>query len=44
MTIGELATALDLDADEVRDRVAYLATFDRIRRDDNTVRSVEPMG
>jgi len=42
MTIGELATALDLDADEVRDRVAYLATFDRIRRDDNTVRSVEP--
>ena len=38
MTVDELAAELELDTDEVRDRIAYLATFDRVRRDDGTVR------
>ncbi|MFC4986338.1 DUF6036 family nucleotidyltransferase [Saliphagus infecundisoli] len=41
MTVDELATELELDTDEVRDRVTYLATFDRVRRDDETVSPVE---
>jgi len=41
MTIDELATELELDTDEVRDRIAYLATFDRIHRDGDSVRPVE---
>jgi len=38
MTVDELAAELELDTDEVRDRVAYLARFDRVYRDDGTVR------
>ena len=41
MTVDGLAVELDLDTDEVRDRVAYLATFDRIHRDGDRVRPVE---
>lgn len=41
MTVDELAAELDLDPDEVRNRVAYLAKFDRVRRDDETVSPVE---
>jgi predicted Rossmann fold nucleotide-binding protein DprA/Smf involved in DNA uptake len=41
MTVDKLAAELELDTDEVRDRVAYLATFDRVRRDDGTVRPRE---
>jgi len=41
MTVDELATELELDTDEVRNRVAYLATFDRLHRDDGTVRPRE---
>jgi hypothetical protein len=41
MTVDGLAAELDLDTAEVRDRVAYLATFDRIHRDDDRVRPVE---
>ena len=41
MTVDELAAELELDTDEVRDRVAYLATFNRIRRDGDTVHPVE---
>jgi len=41
MTVDELAAELELDTDEVRNRVAYLATFDRVRRDDGTVRPRE---
>jgi len=37
MTVDELATALELDTDEVRDRIAYLAKFDRVHRDGGTV-------
>jgi hypothetical protein len=41
MTVDGLAAELDLDTAEVRDRVAYLATFDRIHRDGDRVRPVE---
>ena len=41
MTVDELAAELELDTDEVRNRVAYLATFDRVHRDDGTVRPRE---
>ena len=41
MIVDELAAELELDTDEVRDRIAYLATFDRVRRDGNTVCPVE---
>jgi hypothetical protein len=37
MTVDGLAAELKLDTDEVRNRVAYLATFDRLHRDDGTV-------
>ena len=41
MTVDELTAKLDLDAEEVRDRIAYLSTFDRVHRDGDTVRPVE---
>jgi hypothetical protein len=41
VTIDELAVELELNTDEVRDRVAYLATFDRVHRDDGTIRPRE---
>ncbi|NEU59147.1 hypothetical protein FXF75_21200 [Halorussus sp. MSC15.2] len=41
MTVDELAAELELDTDEVHDRLAYLLTFDRIHRDGDTVRPVE---
>ncbi len=41
MTVDELAADLGLDIDEVRDRVAYLAEFDRVRQEGDTVRPVE---
>ena len=40
-TVDELAADLDLDVAEVRDRVAYLAEFDRIVQDDGMVRPTE---
>ena len=30
MTVNELAAELELDTDEVHDRLAYLSTFDRV--------------
>ena len=41
MTVDELAAELELDTDEVHDRITYLSTFDRVRRDGDTVRPVE---
>jgi len=41
MTVDELATELELDTDEVHDRIAYLSTFDRVHRDGDRVRPVE---
>ncbi len=41
MTEDELATDLGLEINVVRDRVAYLAEFDRVRQDGETVRPVE---
>jgi len=41
MTVDELAAELELDTDEIHDRIAYLSTFDRIRRDGDTVHPVE---
>ncbi len=41
MTVDELATEMELETDEVRERVAYLAKFDRVRRDDGIVSPVE---
>ncbi|WIV68751.1 DUF6036 family nucleotidyltransferase [Natrialbaceae archaeon AArc-T1-2] len=41
MTVDELAAELELDDEEVWDRIAYLSTFDRVRRDGDTVRPVE---
>nr|WP_275539535.1 hypothetical protein [Halorubrum persicum] len=32
MTVDELAAELEVDTDEVCDRVAYLVTFDRVHR------------
>jgi predicted transcriptional regulator len=36
-SVEELAAELDLDTDEVHDRITYLVTFDRVRRDGETV-------
>jgi hypothetical protein len=41
MRLDELAAELEPDAEEVRDRIAYLSTFDRVSRDGDTVRPVE---
>ena len=41
MTVDELAAELELDTDEIHDRIAYLSTFDRLQRDGDTVRLVE---
>lgn len=41
MLVDELAAELGLDTDEVSDRVAYLVTFDRVRRDGDTISPVE---
>ena len=41
MTVDELAAELELDTDGGRNRVAYFATFDRVRRDNGTVRPRE---
>ena len=41
MTVDELAAELELDIDEVHDRIAYLSTFGRVRRNGDTVRPVE---
>ncbi|MFC4553459.1 MULTISPECIES: DUF6036 family nucleotidyltransferase [Halobacteriales] len=41
MTVNELVAELELDTDEVDDRIAYLSTFDRVHRDGDTVRPVE---
>jgi DNA-binding IclR family transcriptional regulator len=41
MTVDELAAELELDTDEVHDRITYLSTFDRVRRDGDTVRPME---
>nr|WP_245547775.1 hypothetical protein [Halovivax ruber] len=38
MTIDELAADLGIDVDVVRDRVTYLAAFDRVNRGDEVVR------
>jgi len=40
MTVDELAAELGQDINEVRDRVAYLTEFDRIRFEDDTVSPV----
>lgn len=40
-SIEELATALDVDVSEVRKRVAYLAEFNRVVRDGETVSPTE---
>ena len=40
MTVDELATELNLDTDEVRDRVAYLVTLDRIHQNGETISPV----
>jgi hypothetical protein len=41
MTVDELVVELELDTNEVHDRIAYLAKFDRVRRDGDTVSLVE---
>jgi len=41
VTVDELAADLGLDIDEVRDRVSYLAEFDRVRQEGDTVCPVE---
>ncbi|UWG47575.1 Transcriptional regulator, contains wHTH domain [Halanaeroarchaeum sp. HSR-CO] len=41
MTVDELIAELELDADEIHDRIAYLSTFDRVQRDGDLVRPVE---
>jgi len=40
MTVDELAAELELAADEVHYRIAYLETFERVHRDGDTVRPV----
>lgn len=37
MTVDELAAHLGIDIEDVRDRITYLATFERVRLDDGTV-------
>lgn len=41
MPVHELAAELDLPADDVLDRIAYLERFDRVHRDGETVSPVE---
>ena len=41
MTVDELAADLGLDIDGVRNRVAYLEKFGRVRSDDKMVSPVE---
>ncbi|MFB9823702.1 DUF7342 family protein [Halobaculum roseum] len=41
MTVDELAAELELDTDEVRDRIAYLTEFDRVSQDGETVSPTE---
>ena len=41
MTVDELAADLGIDIDEVRDRIAYLAEYDRVRQEGDTVSPVE---
>ncbi|KYH23806.1 hypothetical protein HAPAU_38850 [Halalkalicoccus paucihalophilus] len=41
MTVDELAADLGMDIDVVRDRVAYLEEFDRVRQNSETVSRVE---
>jgi len=41
MSVDELSGELELDTDEVHDRIAYLSTFDRVRRDGDTIRPRE---
>ena len=41
MAVDELSAELELDTDEVHDRIAYLSTCARVRRDGDTVRLVE---
>ncbi|SDK94331.1 DUF6036 family nucleotidyltransferase [Natronorubrum texcoconense] len=41
MTVDELGADLGLDIDDVRDRVAYLVEFDRVRQEGDTVSPVE---
>ena len=40
MTIDELAAENGLDNNEIQDKVAYLAEFGRVHRDDDTVSPV----
>ena len=37
MTVDELATELDLEINEVRERLGYLSRFDRVQRDGETI-------
>ena len=41
MVVDELAAELELDTDEVHDRIAYLSTFDRVCREDGTIWPLE---
>lgn len=41
MTVDELTSNLNLDAAEVRERIAYLLEYDRIRQEGDTVHPVE---
>jgi hypothetical protein len=41
MIIEELAAELELDSDEVHDRIEYLLKSDRVHRDGDTVCLVE---
>jgi hypothetical protein len=41
MSVDGLADELELDSAEVRNRVAYLVTFDRVHRDGETISRVE---
>lgn len=37
MTVAEFTAELEFSTDEVRNLSRYLATFDRVRRDDDTI-------
>jgi CO/xanthine dehydrogenase Mo-binding subunit len=37
MTVDELATKLELDTDKIRERVMYLAKFERIHQEEESV-------
>ncbi|WEL18784.1 Transcriptional regulator, contains wHTH domain [Halorhabdus sp. SVX81] len=41
MSVDELAAELELDTDEIHDRITSLSRFDRVYRDGNTVRPKE---